>query len=134
MKLIHSIVAYCIICNCAFAEVSVVTDVSKNAGVITARVLNKTPVYQDIAKAGTKNVCVRTGIPVHYMGYGKGQTKLFNEGPFNADVEYYCRKVDNPVMVKALIGYQITYEFRGTIMHDFLNYEPGEYVQVYSGK
>ena len=133
-KIIHSIVASVLICNTAYAEVVSVEDTNTTKDIVSAKVLSKKPVYQNIAKAGTKNVCMRTGVPYHYMGYGKGESKVFRVSPMNSEQEFYCRKVDEPVMVKALVGYQVTYEFRGTIMHDFIDYEPGDYVQVYSGK
>ena len=134
IKIIHSIIASLFLCNIAVAEVRVVPDTATSSDTMSVKVLAKQPVYQQITKAGTKNVCVKTGRPVHYMGYGKGHTMTFRDAPMNSQQEFYCHKVDEPVMVKVLVGYQVTYEFRGTIMHDFLDYEPSDYVQVYSGK
>ncbi len=133
MRIIHSIVIG-LISSFAHAEIAVVNDANQSHEIMSAKVLSKTPVYQNIEKAGAKNACVRTTAPVTYMRNGLGETKIFRVNPMNTEQEFYCRKVSEPVMVKALMGYQVTYEFRGTIMHDFINYEPGDYVQVYSGK
>lgn len=135
MKIIHSIIITFATCGIAFAEVNTVKDNSVSPNVMMVKLIDKKPVYQDIEKAAAKKVCTRTTAPVTYMRSGMiGETRIFRVAPMNTEKEFYCYKVSEPVMVKALIGYQVTYEFRGTIMHDFLNYEPGDYVQVYSGK
>ena len=77
----------------------------------------------------TKNYCEKHYGTIHYSGAVVGTpiiaTTKSNQTPI-------CNLVTHEEFYNVVRGYQVTYDFKGTLKTAFLNNEPSEYVQVYN--
>ena len=126
---LHSIVALLIMCNFAHAEITIVEDNSSTNKVYMAKVISKTPIIEKVPYMATKNYCEKHYSTIHYSGAVVGTpiiaTTKSNQTPI-------CNLVTHEEFYNVVRGYQVTYDFRGTLKTAFLNNEPSEYLQVYN--
>jgi len=126
---LHSIVALLIMCNFAHAEITIVEDNSSTDKVYMAKVISKKPIIEKVAYMATKNYCEKHYGTIHYSGAVVGtpiiSTTKSNQTPI-------CNLVTHEEFYNVVRGYQVTYDFKGTLKTAFLNNEPSEYVQVYN--
>ena len=126
---LHSIVALLILCNFAHAEITIVEDNSSTDKVYMAKVISKKPIIEKVAYMTKKNYCEKHYSTIHYSGAVVGTpiiaTTISNQTPI-------CNLVNHEEFYNVVRGYQVTYDFKGTLKTAFLNNEPSEYVQVYN--
>ena len=126
---LHGIVALLIVCNFAHAEITIVEDNSSTNKVYMAKVISKKPIIEKVPYMATKNYCEKYYGTVHYSGASVGTpiiaTTKSNQNPV-------CNLVTHEEFYNVVKGYQVTYDFKGTLKTAILNNEPSEYVQVYN--
>jgi hypothetical protein len=126
---LHSIVALLIMCNFAHADITIVEDNSSSNNFYMAKVISKKPIIEKVPYMATKNYCEKYYGTVHYSGASVGTpviaTTKWNPTPV-------CNLVTHEDFYNVVKGYQVTYDFKGTLKTAILNNEPSEYVQVYN--
>ena len=126
---LHSIVALLIMCNFAHAEITIVEDNSSTDKVYMAKVISKKPIIEKVPYMATKNYCEKHYSTIHYSGAIVGTPIIATT---KSDQTPICRLVTHEEFHNVVRGYQVTYDFKGTLKTAFLNNEPSEYVQVYN--
>ena len=126
---LHSIVALLIVCNFAHAEITIVEDNSSTDKVYMAKVISKKPIIEKVPYMTTKNYCQRQYAITHYSGPGTSSLVLGVTPPLSTSI---CKLVNEQIYHNVVKGYQVTYDFKGTLKTAILNNEPSEYVQVYN--
>jgi hypothetical protein len=91
-----------------------------------AKVVHKEPIFNEVLQYGNKTICQKRKSSVHYSR-GDKIVITYDDQP-------RCKVQPVEEYVKVLRGYQITYEFKGKLLRTFLRNDPGEFVEVYSGK
>ncbi len=128
-SMLHSIVALLIMCDTAYARVVVVEDNSSNSNIYMAKVISKKPIIERVPHMATKNYCEKYYSTVHYSGAVVGTPVIATTQWPQTPV---CRLVTHEEFYNVVKGYQVTYDFKGTLKTAILNNEPSEYVQVYN--
>ena len=126
---LHSIVALLIVCNFAHAEITIVEDNSSTDKVYMAKVISKKPIIEKVPYMTTKNYCQKQYGITHYSGPGTNTLVLGMTPPLSTPT---CKLVNEQAYHSVVKGYQVTYDFKGTLKTAFLNNEPSEYMQVYN--
>ena len=126
---LHSIVALLIVCNFAHAEITIVEDNSSTNKVYMAKVISKKPIIEKVPYMTTKNYCQKQYGTIHYSGPATNTLILGVTLPFPTPV---CKLVNEQTYHNVIKGYQVTYDFKGTLKTAILHYEPSEFVQVYN--
>jgi len=127
---LHSIVALLIMCNFAHAEVTLVEDNSSTNKVYMAKVISKKPIIEKVPYMATKNYCEKHYDTVHYSGASVGTPVIVTTTPLNQ--KPICNLVTHEEFHSVIRGYQVTYDYKGTLKTAILNNEPSDYVQVYN--
>lgn len=111
--------------SAAHAEINVVKDASVTQGIQYSKVLTKVLTTESRPQIVEKYICETATETIHDLG--NTVVKIYRNKPI-------CRNklVDETITV--IVGYDITYEFKGKIISAKLNYDPGEYVQIYTGE
>lgn len=109
----------------ASADIIVVEDVSVDDRVQYAKVLSKSLTTEKRNRVIEKFVCETAKETIHDLG--NTVVKIYRNKP-----KCFNKLVDEEYTV--IINYHITYDFKGKIMSAKLNYDPGEYVQVHTGR
>lgn len=126
---LHSIVTTLFLCNFAQAGVVLVEDSSTKDGYYMAKVINVKPIIEKVPYMTTKNYCQKQYGITHYSGPGTSTLVLGITPPLSTPI---CKLVNEQVYQSVIKGYQVTYDFKGTLKTAILNNEPSEYVQVYN--
>ncbi len=126
---IHSIIASLCLCNVAQAGVSLIEDSSTKDGYYRAKVINVKPIIEKVPYMTTKNYCQKQYGITHYSGPGTSSLVLGVTPPLSTPI---CKLVNEQIYHNVVKGYQVTYDFKGTLKTAFLNNEPSEYMQVYN--
>jgi len=129
LSTLHSIVALLIVCNSSHAEVVLVEDNSRSDKMYMAKVISKKPIIEKVPHMATKNYCERYYGTVHYSGAVVGTPIIATTPGSQTPV---CKLVTHEEFYNVVRGYQVTYDFKGTLKTAILNNEPGEFVQVYN--
>jgi hypothetical protein len=114
------------IASSAHAGVRLVDDSAKTETTRMAKVVHKEPIFNEVLQYGNKTICQKRKSSVHYSR-GDKIVITYDDQP-------RCKVQPVEEYVKVLRGYQITYEFKGKLLRTFLRNDPGEFVEVYSGK
>jgi len=118
-------------CNIVQAGVSLVEDSALTPNVYMAKVISKTPIIEKVSQMTTKNYCEKYYKTTHYTGQGTDSIPLGVTYPVTTNpVCNIVTSIDNAEVIK---GYNITYEYNGTIKFGKVNYDPGEFVPVHAG-
>ena len=125
---LHSIIAI-LFCTNVQARVVLVEDSSQNEKVYMARVLSKQPIIEKVPYMITKQYCEKYYGTTHYFGSDR-TTPIVATVP--AKPHPICKDVITQEFHNVIKGYQITYDYKGTIKYGKINYEPSEFVQVYN--
>lgn len=125
MRLNKLIFGLAFVCLSANAEIVVVEDVSVNEKVQYAKVLSKSLTTEKRNRVIEKIICETTKETTHDLGHTI--VKVYRSKP-----NCFKKLVDEEYTV--IINYHITYDFKGKIMSAKLNYDPGKYVQVHTGR
>jgi uncharacterized protein YcfJ len=116
------------LCNVAHAKVVLVEDSSTKDGYYMAKVISKKPIIEKVPYMATKKYCEKYYETIHYSGASVGTpviaTTKWNQTPI-------CNLITHEQFYNVVRGYQVTYDFKGTLKTAILNNEPSEYVQVY---
>ena len=126
---LHSIIATLFLCNIAQAKVVLVEDSSTKDGYYMAKVINVKPIIEKVPYMTTKNYCQKQYGTTHYSGPGTNTLVLGVTPPLSTPT---CRLVNEQVYQNVVRGYQVTYDFKGTLKTAILNNEPSDFVQVYN--
>jgi len=126
---LHSIIATLFLCNVAHAKVVLVEDSSTKDGYYMAKVINVKPIIEKVPYMTTKNYCQKQYAITHYSGPGTSSLVLGVTPPLSTPI---CKLVNERIYHNVVKGYQVTYDFKGTLKTAILNNEPSEYVQVYN--
>ena len=126
---LHSIIATLFLCNVAQAGVVLVEDSSIKDGYYMAKVINVKPIIEKVPYMTTKNYCQKQYGTTHYSGPGTNTLVLGVTPPLSTPT---CRLVNEQVYQNVVRGYQVTYDFKGTLKTAILNNEPSDFVQVYN--
>jgi len=126
---LHSIVTTLFLCNFAQAGVVLVEDSSIKDGYYMAKVINVKPIIEKVPYMTTKNYCQKQYGITHYSGPGTNTLVLGMTPPLSTPI---CKLVNEQVYQSVVKGYQVTYDFKGTLKTAILNNEPSEFVQVYN--
>jgi len=126
---LHSIVTTLFLCNVAHAGIVLVEDSSIKDGYYMAKVINVKPIIEKVPYMTTKNYCRENYGTTHYSGPGNTTLVLGMTPPLSTPT---CKLVNEQAYQSVVKGYQVTYDFRGTLKTAFLNNEPSEYLQVYN--
>jgi uncharacterized protein YcfJ len=126
---LHSIVTTLFLCNFAQAGVVLVEDSSTKDGYYMAKVINVKPIIEKVPYMTTKNYCQKQYGITHYSGPGTSTLVLGMTPPLSTPI---CKLVNEQVYQSVIKGYQVTYDFKGTLKTAILNNEPSEFVQVYN--
>jgi hypothetical protein len=126
---LHSIIATLFLCNFAHAKVVLVEDSSTKDGYYMAKVINVKPIIVKVPYMTTKNYCQKHYGTIHYSGPGTNTLVLGVTPPLSTPT---CKLVTEQVYRNVVQGYQVTYDFKGTLKTAILNNEPSEFVQVYN--
>ena len=126
---LHSIVALLIVCNFAHAEITIVEDNSSTNKVYMAKVISKKPIIEKVPYMATKNYCEKYYGTVHYSGASVGTPIIATT---KSNQNSVCNLVIHEEFYNVVKGYQVTYDFKGTLKTAILNNEPSEFVQVYN--
>ena len=129
MCTLHSIVTTLFLCNFAQAGVVLVEDSSTKDGYYMAKVINVKPIIEKVPYMTTKNYCQKQYGITHYSGPGTSTLVLGMTPPLSTPI---CKLVNEQVYQSVVKGYQVTYDFKGTLKTAILNNEPSEFVQVYN--
>jgi uncharacterized protein YcfJ len=117
------------LCNVAHAKVALVEDSSTKDGYYMAKVINVKPIIEKVPYMTTKNYCQKQHGITHYSGPGTSSLVLGMTPPLSTPI---CKLVNEQIYHNVVKGYQVTYDFKGTLKTAFLNNEPSEFVQVYN--
>ena len=129
LPMLHSIVALLIVYGTAHARVVVVEDNSSTDNIYMAKVISKKPIIEKVPYMATKNYCERHYSTIHYSGAIVGTPVIATtQGSQNP----ICKLVTHEEFHNVVKGYQVTYDFKGTLKTAILNNEPSEFVQVYN--
>lgn len=125
MRLSKLLLVCLLFANSVYAEINIVEDASITADVQYAKVLSKSLTTETRTQVVEKYICETVKETTHDLGHTV--VKIYRNKPV-------CRNqlIDEDITV--IVGYDITYEFKGSIMSAKLNYDPGEFVKVYTGK
>ena len=126
---LHSIIATLFLCNVAQAGVVLVEDSSIKDGYYMAKVINVKPIIEKVPYMTTKNYCQKHHGITHYSGPGTSTLVLGMTPPLSTST---CRLVNEQAYHSVVRGYQVTYDFKGTLKTAILNNEPSGFVQVYN--
>lgn len=126
---IHSIIASLCLCNVAQAGVSLIEDSSTKDGYYMAKVITVKLIIEKVPYMTVKNYCQKDYGTTHYSGPGINTLVLGMTPPLSTPT---CRLVNEQAYHNVVKGYQVTYDFKGTLKTAILNNEPSEYVQVYN--
>ena len=126
---IHSIIASLFLCNVAHGKVVIVEDSSTKDGYYMAKVITVKLIIEKVPYMTVKNYCQKDYGTIHYSGPGTNTLALGMTPPLSTPT---CKLVNEQAYHSVVKGYQVTYDFKGTLKTAFLNNEPGEYVQVYN--
>ena len=126
---LHSIIASLFLCNTAYGKVTLVEDSSTKDGYYMAKVINVKPIIEKVPYMVTKNYCQKQYGITHYSGPGTNTLVLGMTPPLSTPT---CRFVNEQTYHSVIKGYQVTYDFKGTLKTAILNNEPSEFVQVYN--
>ena len=126
---IHSIIASLCLCNVAQAGVSLIEDSSTKDGYYMAKVITVKLIIEKVPYMTVKNYCQKDYGTIHYSGPGTNTLVLGMTPPLSTPI---CRLVNEQAYHSVVKGYQVTYDFKGTLKTGFLNNEPSEYMQVYN--
>jgi uncharacterized protein YcfJ len=126
---LHSIIASLFLCNVAQAGVVLVEDSSIKDGYYMAKVINVKPIIEKVPYMTTKNYCQKQYAITHYSGPGTSSLVLGVTPPLSTSI---CKLVNEQIYHNIVKGYQVTYDFKGTLKTAILNNEPSEYLQVYN--
>ena len=129
MCTLHSIIASLFLCNVAQARVALVEDSSTKDGYYMAKVITVKLIIEKVPYMTVKNYCQKDYGTIHYSGPGTNTLALGMTPPLSTPT---CRLVNEQAHHSVVKGYQVTYDFKGTLKTAFLNNEPSEYVQVYN--
>lgn len=125
---LHSVIAI-LFCATAQARVVLVEDSSPSDRVHMARVISKTPIVEKVPYMITKQFCEKHHQTTHYYGTDRNSPIV---ATLSGKPNLICKDVITQDFHNVIKGYQVTYEYKGTIKYGKLNYEPGEFVQVYN--
>jgi uncharacterized protein YcfJ len=117
------------VCNFAHAEVTLVEDNSSTNKVYMAKVISKKPIIEKVPYMATKNYCEKHYETVHYSGAVVGTPIIATTQASQTPV---CKLVTHEEFYNVVKGYEVTYDFKGTLKTAILNNEPSEYLQVYN--
>lgn len=126
---LHSIIATLFLCNVAQARVVLVEDSSTKDGYYMAKVINVKPIIEKVPYMTTRNYCQKYYGATHYSGPATNTLVLGMTPPLATPV---CKLVNEQAYHNIIKGYQVTYDFKGTLKTAILNNEPSEFVQVYN--
>lgn len=129
LPMLHSIVALLIMCGTAHAGVVVVEDNSSNDNIYMAKVISKKPIIERVPYMATKNYCEKHYGTIHYSGAIVGTPVIATTPGAQTPT---CKLVTHEEFYNVVKGYQVTYDFKGTLKTAILNNEPSEFVQVYN--
>lgn len=108
----------------AYAEVGLVKDgTSNDSDQYMAKVLSKTMIVDSVPRLTTKRVCEKVVERIHIDRY----ENVIKVIPNNM---VQCRNIHEEQILNVITGYQVTYEYKGRIVSENLNYDPGEFVKV----
>lgn len=125
MRLNKFIFGLAFVCFNANADILVVKDISVTESVQYAKVLSKSLTTEKRSEIVEKVICETAKETTHDLGHTI--VKVYRNKP-----NCFKKLVDEEYVV--IINYDITYDFKGKIMSAKLNYDPGEYVQVHTGR
>lgn len=126
---LHSIIAISFFAPIAKAGVVLVEDSSTQSGIYMARVISKKPIIEKVAYMATKNYCERHHGTTHYSGVSMSSPIIAKTESSSKPI---CKIQTSQDYYDVIKGYQVTYEFKGTLKTATLHYEPSEFVQVYN--
>lgn len=126
---LHSIVALLIVCGTVHARVIIVEDNSSTDNIYMAKVISKKPIIERVPYMATKNYCEKYYNTIHYSGAIVGTPIIATTQGTQTPV---CKLVTHEEFHNVVKGYQVTYDFKGTLKTAILNNEPSEFVQVYN--
>ena len=129
LSVLHSIIAISFFASSAKSEVVLVEDSSTQSGIYMARVISKKPIVEKVAYMATKNYCERYYGTTHYSGTSVNSPIIAKT---ETDSRPVCNLVTHQNYYDVIKGYQVTYDFKGTLKTAILHYEPSEFVQVYN--
>lgn len=125
---LHSIITILIFATNVNAEVVLVEDSSNKRGIYMAKVISKKPIIEKVAYMATKNYCERHHGTTHYSGVSMSSPIIAKTESSSKPI---CNIQTSQDYYDVIKGYQVTYEFKGTLKTATLHYEPSEFVQVY---
>lgn len=126
---LHSIIASLFLCNFAQAGVALVEDSSTKDGYYMAKVVTVKLIIEKVPYMTVKNYCQKDYGTIHYSGPGTNTLMLGMTPPLSTPT---CRLVNEQAHHNVVKGYQVTYDFKGTLKTAILNNEPSGFVQVYN--
>ena len=126
---LHSIIASLFLCNVAQARVALVEDSSTKDGYYMAKVITVKLIIEKVPYMTVKNYCQKDYGTIHYSGPGTNTLMLGMTPPLSTPT---CKLVNEQAYHNVVKGYQVTYDFKGTLKTAFLDNEPSEYMQVYN--
>jgi hypothetical protein len=129
LSALHSIIAISFFASSAKAGVVLVEDSSNQSGIYMAKVISKKPIIEKVAYMATKNYCERYYGTIHYSNASVSSPIIAKT---QSDSNPVCSLVTHENYYDVIKGYQVTYDFKGTLKTAILHYEPSEFVQVYN--
>jgi uncharacterized protein YcfJ len=108
----------------ACAEVTLVKDGSSNdSEEYMAKVLSKTMIIDHMPRLTTRRVCEKVTERIHIDRH----ENIIKVIPNNM---VQCRFIHEEQIMNVVTGYQVTYEYKGKIFSENLNYDPGDFIKV----
>ncbi len=108
----------------AYAEIALVKDgTSNDSEQYMAKVLSKTLIIDHVPRLVTNRVCQKVVERIHIDKH----ENIIKVIPNN---QVSCRNIHEEQILNVVTGYQVTYEYKGKIVSEKLNYDPGEFVKV----
>jgi len=108
----------------AYAEVTLVKDNTSNThDQYMAKILSKTLIIDHVPRLITNRVCQKVVERTHIDKH----ENIIKVIPNN---QLTCRNIHEEQILNVVTGYQVTYEYKGKIVSEKLNYDPGEFVKV----
>jgi hypothetical protein len=126
---IYSVISILFFAFSVKAEVILVEDSSTRSGIYMAKVISKTPILEKVSYLATKKHCERYHGTTHYSNTYMGSSIIAKTEGSTKPICNIVTQQDYHTVIK---GYQVTYDFKGTLKSATLQYEPSEFVQVYS--
>ena len=123
-----TIIPLLFLCTTAYAEVTVVPDASPTNTVHQAKVLTKNTITQKMPQIVERVTCENLKERIHYI-----HDKVVHVFRTDGGIIKSCKKEIVEENLDVVIGYEVTYRFKGKLIYAKLNYDPGDFVQVYAG-